>query len=63
VPDDFPANKERQMSDSENETNKNLPTIDGFDGVENDGIEDEEGRPSNSRVIQGTRLGFNNDYT
>ena len=52
------------MSDSENdETNKNLPVVDGFDGVENDGVEDEEGRPSNSRVIQGTRLGFNNDYT
>jgi hypothetical protein len=53
------------MSDSENEEEgKNLPAVvDGFDGVENDGVEDEEGQPSNNRVIQGSRLGFTNDFT
>lgn len=52
------------MNDSENdEAGKNLPAVaDGFDGVENDGVEDEEGQPANNRVVQGTRLGFSNDF-
>jgi hypothetical protein len=46
-----------------NEVAKNdLPT-DGFDGVEDTGIEDAEGgRPSTNRVIQGARFSFTNDY-
>ena len=50
------------MSAENDEAGKNLRAIDGFDGVENDGVEDEEGQPSNSRVVQGTRLAFGTDY-
>jgi hypothetical protein len=49
------------MSDrKDDEMKKNV--VDGFDGVENDSVQDEEGRPSSNRVIQGSRLGFANDY-
>ena len=47
---------------SDDETKKNLPAVDGFDGIENDGVEDEEGQLSTDRVIQGKRLGFTNDF-
>jgi hypothetical protein len=54
---------ERKMNDSkDDEVNKNAPVVDGFDGVENDGVEGDEGKPSNARVIQGKLLEFTIDY-
>ena len=47
---------------SELESDKNLPAIDGFDGIENEAVENEEGQASNNRLIQGRRLAFTNDY-
>lgn len=52
------------MSEDKKEIAKNLANVDGFDGAEDIGVEgEEEGQQSNSRVIQGGRLGFTNDYT
>ena len=52
------------MSEDKKEIAKNLVNVDGFDGAEDIGVEgEEEGQQSNSRVIQGGRLGFTNDYT
>ena len=44
------------------EVKKTLLVADGFDGVENDDVENSEGQPSNKRIIQGDRLSFTVDY-
>jgi hypothetical protein len=51
-----------ELKMSELESDKNLPAIDSFDGIENDAVEDEEGQASNNHLIQGRRLAFTNDY-
>jgi hypothetical protein len=41
---------------------KNLPVLDGFDEIENEGVEGEDEGQQGGRIIQGTRLLFTNDF-
>jgi hypothetical protein len=60
VPDAFRRMMERCVMTDES---KNLPAVlDGFDEIENEGVEGEDDGQQGGRIIQGTRLLFTNDF-